>query len=87
VHGWNAPHAQAPPTHVPTPHAFPHAPQFAPLVCRSTHALPQTTSPAGHSHAPATHDAPPGQTRPHAPQLAGSLAYDAGSTHTPRQDS
>jgi hypothetical protein len=45
-----------PPEHtVPAVHMWLHAPQFAPLESRSTHAPLQSSSPGAHAHVPATH--------------------------------
>jgi hypothetical protein len=58
-------------------------------------APPQTTSPAGHEHTPATHESPVAHAWPHAPQLLGLVATltqpirgpqftsPAGHWHTP----
>jgi hypothetical protein len=64
---------RAPEHTVPDAHALPHAPQFAPLLARSTHPLGQRVKPIGHAHAPPTHASPGPHDAPHAPQLATSL--------------
>lgn len=52
--------------------ATPHAPHRLSLKRVSRQASPQRTR-APHPHAPPTHRRSPGQTRPHAPQLVGSV--------------
>jgi hypothetical protein len=39
-----------------------------------THDAPHAVSPAGHVHTLRVHDSPAGQTSPHDPQFAGSVA-------------
>ena len=64
------------------PQACPQAPQFAPLVSRSTHAVPQAVPPDGQVQVPLLHDCALPQAWPQAPQLA-LLVWT--STHTPPQ--
>lgn len=49
----------------------------------STQVPPQTLSPGAQVQAPPEHDAPPGQTVPHAPQWLGSVDR---SRHTPSHE-
>lgn len=59
----------------PAAQAFPHAPQFSPLLWRSVQMPVQSVSPAWHASAqtPAVHASPAGHAFPHPPQLAESL--------------
>jgi hypothetical protein len=50
-------------------HKTPHRPQFALSLERLTQVPLQSDCPTGHTHAPLTHEVPPLQTVPHAPQL------------------
>ncbi len=79
-------HWQAPPEHVPKPHAIAHAPQFIGSVWNvagSTHAPPQTTSAApGHTQVPPTQDAPAGHSTPQLPQASVLVCR---SRHDPAQ--
>jgi hypothetical protein len=69
------PDAHAP----PVPQEFPHIPQFAVLVRRSTQLVPQAVcSGTLQMQAPAVHADVVGHARPHAPQLARSVI---GSMH------
>lgn len=76
----------APPAqYCPDGHARPQPPQFAASVFTSTHALAQSTLPAGHdvvTHAPSLHDCPEAHARPQPPQCAASLSV---YTHAPAQ--
>jgi hypothetical protein len=86
-------HAHTPFSHAPpNAHAVPHAPQFALLVCRSTHIMPIIPNPPpGHDFWPAGQPAwqvpftqmlfAP-QWMPQPPQLRGSLLV---SVHWPMQ--
>ncbi len=72
---WVRPTAQVA-LHVPSeqngvapPQATPHAPQFMPLDCMSTHEVPQAERPAWQEHVLFTHTPPTWQTLPHVPQL------------------
>jgi hypothetical protein len=52
----------------------PQAPQFVPLVVRSTQVPAQSVRPVGQpEHWPATHAAPPVQAVPQAPQFCESV--------------
>lgn len=74
------------------PWQLPLAPQYWPLVCGLMHVPPQSTSPAGHAHAPLWHVSPPVHAAPftHWPftQLCGvellhCCALPAQTSHTP----
>lgn len=54
---------------------MPHDPQLAASSPKSMHRPPHSPMPLGHpTHAPERHTSAPPQARPHAPQLAWSLA-------------
>jgi hypothetical protein len=67
---------------VPTPQAFPHAPQFPLSFWRSTHCPLQKTCPAGQTeaHAPSVQQVPSPHALPQVPQWPLSFWK---STHCP----
>ncbi len=54
----------------PTAQARPQAPQLRASVAVAVHTPPQRVWPEGQAQAPVTHDDPPPQAAPQAPQLA-----------------
>jgi hypothetical protein len=60
---------------VPAAHCVLQPPQCKLSAAKLTHTPPQELDPAGHPHAPFTHESPrvASQTTPHPPQLLGSL--------------
>jgi hypothetical protein len=67
---------------VPAAQAFWHEPQFRASLSVLTHTPPQFVLPGGQAHAPATHEVPPVQLTPQAPQFALSVWI---STQAPLQ--
>src|SRR5579863_193431 len=57
----------------PAPQAFPHAPQSAALLVRSTQTPLHAVCPAGQAQAPFAQMAPMPHVAPQAPQFAGSV--------------